>query len=186
VPGNNLQLTITNRHRLLRRGRAYQHEDEKGLLFISLCTDLERQFEFIQQSWLGAPGFAGLANEPDPIVSVKPAGSSARFTMPTSAGSLALEGGESFITVHGGGYFLLAQPVCTDVPGRSQSASGRECPISELNAGDKRWLRADAAVKYAKGAEATRQVDCEIPAIAVHTHGHCDAGGRRTMPSLRT
>jgi Dyp-type peroxidase family len=107
APGDDSELMITNRHRLLRRGRSYQQEREKGLLFIGLCADLERQFEFIQQSWLGAPGFAGLTNEPDPIVSVKPAGSSTRFTIPTSAGSLSLEGGESFVTVHGGGYFFL-------------------------------------------------------------------------------
>jgi deferrochelatase/peroxidase EfeB len=107
APGDDSQLMITNRHRLLRRGRSYQHQDEKGLLFIGLCADIERQFEFIQQSWLGASSFAGLTNEPDPIVSVKPADSATRFTIPTSAGSLALPGGESFVTVHGGGYFFL-------------------------------------------------------------------------------
>jgi deferrochelatase/peroxidase EfeB len=102
---------ITNRHRLLRRGRSYQQEGEKGLLFIGLCADLERQFEFIQQSWLGSTSFAGLTNEPDPIVSVKQPGTSTRFTIPTSAGSLSLPAAESFVTVHGGGYFFL--------PGRS-------------------------------------------------------------------
>ncbi|MHC6157523.1 cytochrome P450 [Bradyrhizobium elkanii] len=107
APGDDSQLAITNRHRLLRRGRPYQQGDEKGLLFVGLCADLERQFEFIQQSWIGAPGFAGLTNEPDPIVSVKPAATFTRFTIPTSAGSLALEGGESFVTVRGGGYFFL-------------------------------------------------------------------------------
>ncbi|MFT4115588.1 cytochrome [Bradyrhizobium sp.] len=105
APGDDSQLAITNRHRLLRRGRSYQEGEEKGLLFIGLCADLERQFEFIQQSWIGAPGFAGLTNEPDPIVSTKCAAS--RFTIPTSAGSLALQGGESFVTVRGGGYFFL-------------------------------------------------------------------------------
>ena len=108
APGDDSQLMITNRHRLLRRGRSYQQEGEKGLLFIGLCADLERQFEFIQQSWLGATSFAGLTNEPDPIVAVKPSGVSTRFTIPTSAGSLALTGdAESFVTVHGGGYFFL-------------------------------------------------------------------------------
>ncbi|WP_311967370.1 cytochrome [Bradyrhizobium archetypum] len=107
APGDDSQLAITNRHRLLRRGRPYKKGDEKGLLFVGLCADLERQFEFIQQSWIGAAGFAGLTNEPDPIVSVKPTAASTRFTIPTSAGSLALEGGESFVTVRGGGYFFL-------------------------------------------------------------------------------
>ncbi|CAN7726705.1 cytochrome [Bradyrhizobium sp. LjRoot220] len=107
APGDDSELTITNRHRILRRGRSYQRGNEKGLLFIGLCADLERQFEFIQQSWLGAPGFAGLTSEPDPIVSVKPTDSSTRFTIPTSAGALALPGGDNFVTVHGGGYFFL-------------------------------------------------------------------------------
>lgn len=107
APGDDSQLMITNRHRLLRRGRSYQQRDEKGLLFIGLCADIERQFEFIQQSWLGSSSFAGLTNEPDPIVAVKPQGVPTRFTIPTSAGSLALPGAESFVTVHGGGYFFL-------------------------------------------------------------------------------
>lgn len=107
APGDDSQLAITNRHRLLRRGRPYQQGGEKGLLFVGLCADLERQFEFIQQSWIGAPGFAGLTNEPDPVASVKSAAASTRFTIPTSAGSLALAGGESFVTVRGGGYFFL-------------------------------------------------------------------------------
>lgn len=107
APGDDSQLMITNRHRLLRRGRSYQQEGEKGLLFMGLCADLERQFEFIQQSWIGAPGFAGLTNEPDPIVSVKLPDEPTRFTIPTSAGSLALPGADSFVTVHGGGYFFL-------------------------------------------------------------------------------
>ena len=107
APGDDSQLAITNRHRLLRRGRPYQQGDEKGLLFVGLCADLERQFEFIQQSWIGAPGFAGLTNEPDPIVSIKHDAEPTRFTIPTSAGSLALEGGGNFVTVRGGGYFFL-------------------------------------------------------------------------------
>lgn len=107
APGDDSQLAITNRHRLLRRGRSYQQGDEKGLLFVGLCADLERQFEFIQQSWIGAPGFAGLTNEPDPIVSIKHDAEPTRFTIPTSAGSLALERGGNFVTVRGGGYFFL-------------------------------------------------------------------------------
>jgi len=126
APGDDSQLMITNRHRLLRRGRSYQQENEKGLLFIGLCADLERQFEFIQQSWLGSPSFAGLTAEPDPIVSVKPSGVATRFTIPTSAGSLALPGGESFVTVHGGGYFFLPSRSAADVPGGIQPAACRE------------------------------------------------------------
>lgn len=68
------QQEITNRHRLMRRGRSYLKRkteedavDEKGLLFMCLCADIERQFEFVQQSWIGSPVFHGLNQEPDPI-----------------------------------------------------------------------------------------------------------------------
>ena len=52
---------------------------EKGILFVGICADLERQFEFLQQSWVGSPAFNGLANEPDPITSVCPAGAERRL-----------------------------------------------------------------------------------------------------------
>jgi Dyp-type peroxidase family len=105
-PEGGSQMAITNRHRILRRGRSYQSGDEKGLLFVGICTDLERQFEFVQQSWLANPAFGGLVNEPDPIISTgKSPGST--FTIPTPAGPLSLEESESFVKVHGGGYFFL-------------------------------------------------------------------------------
>lgn len=110
APGDDSQLMITNRHRLLRRGRSYgeKGKGETGLLFIGLCADLERQFEFIQQSWLGSNSFAGLTNEPDPIVGARTPGASTRFTIPTSVGSLVLPGAsENFVTVRGGGYFFM-------------------------------------------------------------------------------
>jgi deferrochelatase/peroxidase EfeB len=106
-PGDDSELTITNRHRIIRRGRSYQNGAEKGLLFVALCADLERQYEFVQQTWMNSPGFAGLSNEPDPAISIKRHPASARFTIPTSAGSLTLAGGKNFITVRGGGYFFL-------------------------------------------------------------------------------
>lgn len=111
APGDDSQLMITNRHRLLRRGRSYQKGNEKGLLFMGLCAEIERQFEFIQQSWIEAPGFAGLTDEPHPIVAVGPPSRATRFTIPTTAGSLVLRGPGGFVTVYGGEYAFL--------PGRS-------------------------------------------------------------------
>jgi Dyp-type peroxidase family len=106
------QLSITNRHRLLRRGRTYAYpsaEDtppEKGLLFTCLCADLERQFEFVQQSWIASPSFHGLKNEPDPIVALQDPKTHV-FTIPTPSGPLRLHNMQSFVTVRGGGYFFL-------------------------------------------------------------------------------
>lgn len=54
-------LDAANNHRMLRRGRKYgttltdrmQDDDtDRGLLFICLNTDIARQFEFVQQTWL--------------------------------------------------------------------------------------------------------------------------------------
>jgi Dyp-type peroxidase family len=117
-PGDAKEQIITNRHRLLRRGRTYTRTEanggvEKGLLFVSLCADLERQFEFVQQVWSNASGFHGLTNEPDPIFSpdmldTVTGGTCPRnFTIPTPAGPIKLTGMQNFVTVKAGGYFFL-------------------------------------------------------------------------------
>ena len=117
-PGDLAEQGITNRHRLLRRGRTYARPKdcggvEKGLLFVSLCADLERQFEFVQQVWSNASSFHGLTNEPDPIFStdtpdIESGGMCPRnFTIPTPAGPIKLTGMQNFVTVKAGGYFFL-------------------------------------------------------------------------------
>ena len=115
APDDPAQGVIERRHRLLRRGRPYSGADgdpaERGMLFVALCADLERQFEFLQQSWIGSPAFHGLTNEPDPITGPPPCNGTHDFTIPTTAGAITLEGLTSFVTVKAGGYFFL--------PGRS-------------------------------------------------------------------
>jgi len=113
-PGDEAEQFISNRHRLLRRGRTYTRKDngEKGLLFASLCTDIERQFEFVQQFWANAPAFHGLDKEPDPFIGsdpVRPDGGTHDrvFTIPTQAGPVQLTGMKMFVQTMGGGYFFL-------------------------------------------------------------------------------
>lgn len=112
-PADPFQIEITNRHRILRRGRAYEipgqqgGASEKGLLFLGLCVDIERQFEFVQQSWVTSPSFAGLTNEPDPVVAVKAPGAEPSFTIHCPAGPVALKGLKNFVDVRGGGYFFM-------------------------------------------------------------------------------
>jgi hypothetical protein len=69
-------LDAANNHRILRRGRKYgatlsdRYRDdgaERGLLFICLNTDIARQFEFVQQTWLLNRNFATLFDETDPL-----------------------------------------------------------------------------------------------------------------------
>jgi deferrochelatase/peroxidase EfeB len=91
-----------NEHRLLRRGRPFRSADgRQGLFFMCLNTDLPRQFEFAQQSWLGNPSFAGLSGELDLAVGVR-----TRFSVP-SRGKPELRSLSSYVSVRGGGYFFL-------------------------------------------------------------------------------
>jgi deferrochelatase/peroxidase EfeB len=102
------QLAITNRHRILRVGRSYVAQGEEhdpGLLFMCVNADIERQFEFVQQTWALDPSFHGLENEVDPVLG--PRGTSGVFTIPTPDGPLYLPGLRKFVTVRGGGYFFL-------------------------------------------------------------------------------
>ncbi|MFM5908207.1 MAG: cytochrome P450 [Novosphingobium sp.] len=114
-PGDASEQIITNRHRILRRGRPYERPEtgEKGLLFACLCTDIERQFEFVQQFWSNAPAFHGLEHEPDPIIGADPVDPRSGcpiervFTIPTAAGPVRIEGLQSFVQTMAGGYFFL-------------------------------------------------------------------------------
>ena len=77
-------LLVADRHRLLRRGRAYgaplapswnpadilasDGEGDRGLHFICFNTDIGRQFEFVQNTWVNSMKFDGLYSDPDPMV----------------------------------------------------------------------------------------------------------------------
>ena len=99
------QLRITNRHRILRVGRPYEKEGTSGLVFLCLSADIERQFEFVQQSWVLGPGFHGLQNEIDPVVGNRHG--SETFSIPTADGPLCIKNIKDFVRVRGGGYFFL-------------------------------------------------------------------------------
>lgn len=99
-PGSDQSIAVGKRHRLLRRGREY----EQGLHFLCLNANIARQFEFIQHTWINNPHFAGLHDEPDPLVSPV---SSAAFRIPAEPLRRRLTGLPRFVTVRGGGYFFL-------------------------------------------------------------------------------
>jgi deferrochelatase/peroxidase EfeB len=107
-PGSDEQISITNRHRIIRVGRQYEPQpgQNPGLLFMCLNGDIERQFEFLQQSWLRSPSFHGLACEKDPLLGDGEEGACS-YTIPSHDGPLRLSPMRQFVTTRGGGYFFL-------------------------------------------------------------------------------
>lgn len=107
-PGNADQVSISNRHRIMRIGRHYTPApgQNRGLFFMCLCADIERQFEFLQQTWLKSPSFHGLTCEKDPLLGDAQKGACG-FTVPSPDGPIALNPMPRFVTTKGGGYFFL-------------------------------------------------------------------------------
>ena len=103
-------LNAANNHRLLRRGRKFGPDlprgrkddgEERGLLFMCLNTDISRQFEFVQQTWILNLNFARLFGETDPLV-----GPDGEFTIPRD-GLRDTVSVSTFIKMVGGEYFFL-------------------------------------------------------------------------------
>ena len=107
TPGSSEQLDITNRHRIMRVGRFYEPQEgqKKGLFFMCLNGDLERQFEFVQQTWAENPSFHGLVNERDPLIGGRTGDDV--HSMPTVDGPVTLRNLPAFVQARGGGYFFL-------------------------------------------------------------------------------
>jgi len=109
-------LTLVRRRRIIRRGRLWgvaprtaqpQHEDgeRRGLYFVALNINIARQFEFLQQTWLNNPKFAGLANDRDAVVASAEDGGA--VSLPGEPFRRRLAGLPSFVTVRGGEYYFM-------------------------------------------------------------------------------
>jgi Dyp-type peroxidase family len=120
LENTNLPFTPRNDHRILRRGRSYgaplkdkfEKDDEdrnRGLVFLGLNADLERQFEFIQENWINNTAFAGLRDERDPLVGSRcgEGDRSGTFTIAGLPAPLRLHDLPRFVTVKGGQYFFM-------------------------------------------------------------------------------
>jgi deferrochelatase/peroxidase EfeB len=104
------QMALSNRHRIIRVGRQYEASDDTsgampGLMFMCLNVDIERQFEFLQQTWVLGRNFHDLQDEADPLMS-RNSGTGV-FTIPTLQGPVQLRGLPDFVHVRGGGYFFM-------------------------------------------------------------------------------
>ena len=103
-------LDAANNHRILRRARKYGAkiadpaiEDgvDRGLLFMALNTDIARQFEFVQQTWLLNANFNTLYDETDPLVG--PKGTMTIRDTPLRR----IVTVDTFVRLAGGDYFFL-------------------------------------------------------------------------------
>jgi deferrochelatase/peroxidase EfeB len=106
-------------HRLLRRGMPYgpelkpeANEDDgalRGLYFVALNADLERQFEFVQRRWVNAPTGTGLDDDLDPLLG----GSQTRPLRMVVPGTgprplpRVIDALTQFVEFRGGGYFFM-------------------------------------------------------------------------------
>ncbi|PHR93779.1 MAG: hypothetical protein COA69_03885 [Robiginitomaculum sp.] len=118
-PEDSNSLFIANRHRILRRGRHYgraEKHEETGTFFVCVNADIERQFEFVQKTWLGSPKFNGLRDEADPIAGQGTglgtgagtgAGGQGRFTIQHPDGDIRIPNLNAYTQMRGGGYFFL-------------------------------------------------------------------------------
>ncbi len=113
------------RHRILRRGATYgtplfpletldqgtapvnivDDGQPRGLHFLGINVNIERQFEFIQQTWSNNPKFNGLYNDKDPILGDNDG--SGVMTIPRHPIRERINHLPRFVTVRGGAYFFM-------------------------------------------------------------------------------
>jgi len=122
-------LKITDKHRILRRGRPYgpplvpdmdpsemlkKGDDgvDRGLVFIAFVGDISRQYEFTQHDWNNAPKFDDLYSENDPVVGNHYKQKDCpletdNFTIQACPVRHRMNDLPNFIKTEGGGYFFL-------------------------------------------------------------------------------
>jgi Dyp-type peroxidase family len=144
-PDRDESLIATRRRRILRRGRAYGEPlarfapddgKKRGLVFICLNTNIRRQFEFIQQSWLNNEKFSGLYEDQDPVVGDQTPGYAATFTIPAHPLRRRLVGLERFVQVRGGEYFFLPSRSALAFLAEPVSARSIEEPTAQARAAE--------------------------------------------------
>ncbi len=76
-------------------------------MFMCINANIERQFEFVQQTWINNPTFNGLYDERDPIFGHTGSQQDGTMTIPREPVRRRLHNLGGFVTIRGGGYFFL-------------------------------------------------------------------------------
>ena len=105
---------LTNRHRIIRRGRPYGPElpdgaleddgAERGLVFVCFNASIWRQFETIQALWIDDGDPFGLGGDKDFLIG-EPRGDGGKMTIPGHP-PFFLKPQPRFVTVRGGEYLF--------------------------------------------------------------------------------
>jgi Dyp-type peroxidase family len=140
--GSEKALIISNRHRIIRRGRPFEtpllpeancpptapgappastdraaaaeaHAEgngepkptEQGIYFLCINADIQRQFEFIQQTWANNAKFNGLYDNKDPIIGDNDG--TGVMVLQNSPVRTKIHDLPRFVEMRGGGYFFL-------------------------------------------------------------------------------
>lgn len=129
--GNLLVDPVSTRHRMIRRGLPYgpplsdgqEDKTDRGVMFIAVVADIDRQFEFVQKNWVNDGNFLRLdSTDRDPLVGNKcdardlpltnPADqphpeTPTKFTVPAATRLPWALNLPEFVTTRGGEYFFL-------------------------------------------------------------------------------
>ncbi len=120
-------MRISQRHRILRRGRIFgaplapdleprhlmnaaEDGEDRGLQFICFNANISRQFEFIQHTWNDNTKFEGMYDDPDPILGIKDSRNKSQthdFTIPALPMRRKVQGLQRHVHVMGGAYFFM-------------------------------------------------------------------------------
>jgi Dyp-type peroxidase family len=126
-PGSEKSIAIGNRHRIVRRGRAYgpplvesmdpaqmlsrgDDGQDRGLHFICFNTNIGRQFEFLYQTWVNNKRFAGMYDEADPVIGdadPTDSGESTDFRVPGHPVRQRYSGLKRPVKIKGGAFFFM-------------------------------------------------------------------------------
>ena len=112
APADRMGSALNNRRRILRRGLPYGSRDdadgEHGIVMLSHCSSLSRQFEFVQQQWLNFGLDFNAGNDSCPLVGNHAEG--ARFVIAADPASgkppFIAQGLPQFVSTRGGDYFF--------------------------------------------------------------------------------
>jgi deferrochelatase/peroxidase EfeB len=112
---------LNNRRRILRRGLPYgdapagltDDHGEHGIIMLSMCSSLFRQFEFVQQQWINYGLDFNAGNDTCPLTGNRPQGdgANAKFVIPADPMDghppFIVDGLPQFVETRGGDYFFV-------------------------------------------------------------------------------